>query len=48
MSRIADAQWKNAELYRRYEKQSPWNSQTRQQWRKLAEAAENMAALNEE
>ncbi len=40
---LAEAQRREAEMYRRAERQAPWNSDTRRGWRLLAEAAEAIA-----
>lgn len=43
---IADAQKRNAELYRRHARRAPWNSKTRREWESLAESAEACARVH--
>lgn len=43
MSTIAEAQRRNAELYREWARRAPWNSKTRAGWLRLAEQAEHTA-----
>jgi len=37
---LSQAQARNAALYREYARLAPWNSKTRAEWLRLAEAAE--------